>query len=269
VAVDSNNPSATAVEPVIENEIPTYRAISPMAVVSVILGLIGFFSFAETSFLAASVAAVVAGLYADWRIRRLPDVLTGRALAQVGVALGLVFGLGSLTIESVQYFIRKIEAERFAREYAGVLKDRTIAECLWYRLDPKSRQKLPPDSALVQFEKMSARDPKMFQEQVRPVKLIKDRLAKSSDSRVVLDRVEATAIDGLQVMARARLKIEAPGDGTPGENYVLLIIKGNRGRPYQWTLMRLDYPYVPGTSGADSFPIQPVDDGHGHGPGGH
>src|SRR3954469_19234646 len=56
----------------IENEIPAYRAISPMAIGSLVLGLISALSFADTTFLAASVLAVAAGIYAQWKIRKMP-----------------------------------------------------------------------------------------------------------------------------------------------------------------------------------------------------
>jgi hypothetical protein len=271
VAVDPNPPSATPVEAAIENEIPTYRAISSLAILSLILGLIALFSLIESFFIGVAVLAVAAGLYADWKIRRLPDVLTGRTLAQAGVALGLIAGLGAVTLGYIQSFIRDREAAQFARQYAQILKNRSIAECLFYRLPPEARKDSSPEAAMDQFQKMSRRDPRMFQEQVRPMDELKKRLAKSSDSRVVFDQVEATAVEGFDTLARVRLKVEAPGDGTLGENYALLLLKGKPGRPYQWSLMRMDYPYVPGRKGgADPFPgTEPIGDGHGHGGHGH
>ena len=46
----------------IENEIPTYRAISPQAVFSLILGCLAILSFAHWFFLRCAVAAVVLGV---------------------------------------------------------------------------------------------------------------------------------------------------------------------------------------------------------------
>ena len=75
---------------VIENEIPAYRAISPLAVLSLVLGLLSLLCFTDPSFLVVAALAVTAGLLADRKIQRMPDVLTGRRLAQAGVALGLL-----------------------------------------------------------------------------------------------------------------------------------------------------------------------------------
>ena len=107
----------------IENELPTYRAISSRAVLSVLCGILSLFSIANSFFFIFAVLAVVLGFTADWNIQRYPDILTGRRLAQTGVALGLIFGLGIFTVSSVQGFIRARNAESFAKHYAEVFKN--------------------------------------------------------------------------------------------------------------------------------------------------
>src|SRR5262245_38867194 len=59
----------------IENELPTYRAISNLAVFSVISGALASFSFADLTFLFFSVLAIVLGILAHRAIKRTPDVL--------------------------------------------------------------------------------------------------------------------------------------------------------------------------------------------------
>ena len=94
---------------VIENELPTYRAISPRAVFSLICGILALFSLAHPFFYVFAVLAVVLGLSADRNIQRYPDMLTGRGLAKAGAAMGLIFGLGVFTVTTVQGYHRVAE----------------------------------------------------------------------------------------------------------------------------------------------------------------
>ncbi|MBX6312515.1 MAG: DUF4190 domain-containing protein [Isosphaeraceae bacterium] len=149
----------------IENEIPAYRAISPMAVFSLVLGVLSALSFADYWFLGAAVAAIGTGWLADRKIRRLPDVLTGRGLAQAGIGLGLMFGLSSVTIGAVQYALLVRDAERFARSYAQVLRSGDLAQALHYKLAPQARRQQKPEETLKQFQQ-AARDPAMFETEV-------------------------------------------------------------------------------------------------------
>src|SRR5579875_3187357 len=79
LSVEEAPPKASA----IENEIPTYRAISNRAVFSVICGVLASFSFADLIFLVFAVLAVVLGVTANLAIKRKPDLLTGTRLANI------------------------------------------------------------------------------------------------------------------------------------------------------------------------------------------
>ena len=135
----------TSIEPVdspIENELPTYRAISARAVLSVICGGLAICSFADPSFYVFSVLAVVLGFWAHCAIRIYSDVLTGRRLASAGIALGLVFGLASFTYSTVQRFLWNRQAEQFARKYAEILQSPSFGDVLWYNTGPEMRKDL-------------------------------------------------------------------------------------------------------------------------------
>jgi len=101
----------------IENELSTYRAISQLAIFSLICGVLALFSFAHLFFLAFAILAVVFGILANRAITRLPDMLTGRRLANAGMALGLVFGLISSTYTIVQSLVLTREAQQFGQKY--------------------------------------------------------------------------------------------------------------------------------------------------------
>jgi uncharacterized protein DUF4190 len=269
VAIESTTPPAPNAPvqdelSIIENEIPAYRAISPMAVLSLILGLLSILCFADVMFVAAAVAAVVVGILADRKIQRLPDVLTGRGLAQAGIALGLIFSLSSVTIVAIQGIVRKNAASRFVNAYIKVLKEGTLDDCLWYRVPPAGREKTSPKEAVEQMRTMN-REPGMFEAQSAPIKAMRSRLASSPEQRISLDEIEDEGLDGLDPYASIRLRLEGPTSKQYPQSveYALLAMKGQReGGKLQWWLEDIRFPYQPKTHVVQP---KPVDDGHGHG----
>ena len=143
MAIDPNvtrtNPESKPAS-AIENEIPAYRAISPLAITSLILGALSILSFAHWFFLSFAVAAVVLGFLADRKIGRFSDVLTGRGFAQAGIGLGLIFGLAAVTTSAVQGYLRTSAATRFATAYAQVLQDKSLEDALWYQAPPEAAE---------------------------------------------------------------------------------------------------------------------------------
>ena len=144
-------PESTEISP-IENELPTYRAVSSRAVLSVMCGVVSIFSVASPFFYIFAVLAVVLGFTADWNILRYSDVLTGRRIAQTGAALGLIFGLSIFTINSVQGFVRSRNAEGFANHYASVMKNGSLADLMWLELAPGGRKSVTPKEVLEKYQ---------------------------------------------------------------------------------------------------------------------
>jgi hypothetical protein len=255
-----------AEEPVIENEFPAYRAISAMAVTSLLFGVLSILCFADSWFLVAAVAAIVTGALATRKIQRLPDVLTGRALAQAGIGMGLVFGLASITTEAVQGFIRSREALKFANEYVGALRGGGLAKAIWYRIPPAGRKETTPEQALEEMTKGN-RDASMFEMQTAQMQTLVKRLDSSAEETFSVVEVERHGLEGLDPYALVLLRLAGPGDKEkeipPHDDYALVIIKGKiNGKVYEWRVDDLIYPYKPKTHVVKA---KPVDDGHGHG----
>jgi hypothetical protein len=265
VAIDSNTPALEAKGPAIENEIPTYRAISGLAVISLILGLFSALSFAEYTFLIAAVLAVVTGLIAERRIRRLPDMLTGRGLAQAGIAMGLIFGLASVTIDQVQSFIRQRQARSFANSYVeNYIKKGGIPDAMFFRMPPEHRRNNTPQKAFDALQKqMQGRDQMMLQEQVRPIKTIKERLGSDPAESIEVAGIETHGQEGLNPFATVLIRLSGPGKGKyPAEDFALLAMKADvNGGKYDWWIDQMLYPYKPKSFTPKS---KPIDDGHGH-----
>ncbi len=80
-----------------------YRALSAAAVVSCVLGLLSVLAFADFWLGLVPLLAIVVGVIAWRQIAQSPDELTGRRLAQVGVALGIVFWAGGASWLSFVY----------------------------------------------------------------------------------------------------------------------------------------------------------------------
>jgi hypothetical protein len=253
----------------IENELPTYRAISNRAVFSVICGVLASFSFADLTFLVFAVLAIVLGVLANRAIRRNSDVLTGGRLANAGIAMGLIFGLTVITYTGIQAFILKREAAKFALEYAQVLQGKSLGEVLLYRDPPERRKDQNPAEKQKELDTMKERDRMMLEQRMGP--LMNLHKALQHGARIHFLNVEGQGADesltgGVYYYAAVLYEVEAAAargaQGTPQDQYALALLKGRpRGRHYEWWVDDIRFPYQP-----KSYQMQakPVDDGHGH-----
>jgi hypothetical protein len=262
VAIDHDAPVETERASAIENEIPAYRAISATAVASLLLGLLAALSFAEQNFLVAAVAAIVVGLYADRKIRRFPDLLTGRGLAQAGIALGLVFGLASITSTAVNRMVLYREAAKFGRKYAEALGSGQLDQAAYYKVPETERAKMTPQQVLEQM-KGSNPDRSMFDQQTGAIRAIQERL-KGADAHVAFVEVEAADYDRLTPVAAVIYEVHGHGqDGKETEALALVEIKAEAGgRGYRWYVSEVQFPYA-----RKSYVVKSTsagDGGHGH-----
>ncbi len=257
----------------IENELPSYRAISTLAVFSVLCGALAIFSFADLNFLAFAVLAVVLGVMANVAIKRNPDRLTGRGLANAGIALGLVFGLTVVTYTTVQAFILKREATKFALLYAKVLKEGSFGDVMLMRADPEARKNQTAAEAEQEFEKMRTRERGMADQKFAGLLDVRKALAPK-DTHLHLVGIEDQGEDEGRVarvgyFAFALYELEGPpGKGdSDARRFALAILKGYKsGRHYEWYVEDTMYPYTPKSY---QTAAKAVDDGHGHAPGAH
>ena len=265
MAIDPNvtrtNPESRPAS-AIENEIPAYRAISPLAITSLILGALSILSFAHWFFLSFAVAAVVLGFLADRKIGRFSDVLTGRGFAQAGIGLGLIFGLASVTTSAVQGYLRTSAATRFATAYAQVLQDKSLEDALWYQAPPDERKKKTSDQIAKEM-KEGMPDPGAFEMQTASLRQLKTRLEKDKDTKLRFSKIESHGVDGLTTFAAALLELTEPdAKHAHGDEFAMVVMKADntKGR-YEWRVDEIQYPYKPATYVPAA---KPVDDGHGH-----
>lgn len=255
--------------PALDYVVPAYRAVSPMAVVSLILGLSAILCFASLNFLAVSAAAIVTGLLAVRKIRRFPDMLTGIGLARSGVALGLIFAVASVTSNGLQYAVQRLEGSRFASAFADVLETQPIDYVVWYQVPSDQRKRTSPKQAMDELVK-SAPDPAMIDMRLGTAKALKARIASGPGHKVEYEGLQSVGPDGLDVMAVGRYKVTGPtSERFPdAEQQALAVFKAtvNSGR-YNWRLEELVFPY----NGKDAYTPSPAaasgggeGGGHGH-----
>ena len=85
----SSIPNATQPESEVE-----YRSVSPWAVVSLLLGILSIAAAFDRFFILIPLAGVIVGWKALRQLRRSKEVQTGIALARIGIATSVFFGLG-------------------------------------------------------------------------------------------------------------------------------------------------------------------------------
>lgn len=257
----------------IENELPTYRAISNRAIFSVICGALAAFSFAEMGFLVFAALAIGLGISAHRAIKRHPDLLTGARLANTGIGLGLVFSLAVLTYTTVMSIIITREAERFSATFAKVLKEGSFGDALLYRIPAEQRKDRTAASMEQEWEKQKAREHGLAETKMKGLMDLRQALTPK-DAHLRFVGVEAHGVDEERVdkvgyYAAVLYEVEHfdPKSGPAGGPYALALFKGvPSGRHIEWYNETISYPYRPSTFQLSG---KAIDDGHGHGTGGH
>ena len=249
----------------IENELPTYRAISWRAILSVLLGILALFSLAHPFFYLCAVLAVLLGITADWNIQRYSDILTGRKLAQTGVALGLIFGLGIFTVTTVRAIVRSRHAASYAKYYAEALKTASLPELLMLEVPPSQRGSVTSEDHMKRFESTKRKDPTL-EVKLTPIRSLKKRLDSSKDQGIHFVKLEKEGTEKLTYIALALFEIHGPetNEFPQKEEFALVRLHGSSegGKGFEWWVDDVSYPYKPSTA---TIIEKSGGDHHGHG----
>ncbi len=247
----------------IENELPAYRAVSATAVVSLIFGMLAIFSFVDLWFLVCGALAIALGLWADAKIRRYPDLLTGQRLARVGVGLGLVFVLSASTVHVTQALVLRRSAARFGTYYAKVLKASDLPHAVWYRQPESARKKKTADEFLKDIQNESRREPMMLDSYMGPVTGIQKRLQQEHWS-IRYREIEESGYDRVTPYAFLLFEMVPPaGPGKSAPEYAVVDLRSETNRPgFHWYIQDMKYPYQRRTH---QLPVKGPEDEHGHG----
>jgi predicted GIY-YIG superfamily endonuclease len=273
VASDQNtsimDPEVDQADSVIPNQLPAYRAISPLAVCSLFFGILASFSFAHSFFYVFAILAVAMGILAIRAIQHYPDMLTGSSLAKAGITLGLMFGLISATYTGVQTFVRTRAAESFSRKFAELLKSPSESDVVWYTVHPQQRKDKTPAQVLKEFDSSKAKERMMAEQRHGELRKLWKRLTSSTGEEIHFVKIQDLGLDeshGADVtfFAVALFEVEGPGNAEFPEKhqYAAAVLKGTaKGRHYEWWVEEVKYPYNLQTIAPT---VKPADDGHGH-----
>lgn len=264
----------------VENEIPTYRAISPLAIGSLFFGLLSILCFASLGFLIAAALAVLLGTLAARKIKLQPDILTGRGYAQLGIALGLICGLSATTYTVTQDFLLRRQAVKFMQgELIPTIADGDLNGVLWYKAPPDRRRSMTPEQVRKAMDNPNATGTAYIEAQTSgAVRLIQD-LKKWTGAVVEFGGIESIGREDTKPVAVALVRIRwpesheaasgddhdhaAPGTESRGDfaAFTLKSQQQNNSRSLSWWFDECYYPYAP-----ESYQpkAKAVDDGHGH-----
>lgn len=289
---------ATRASDAVLHDLPTYRAISPLAVASAAFGLFSGLSFVSLWWIVLAALAVLTGLLADRRIRRYPDMLTGRSFAHAGMAMGLIFSMTSVSY----YFWTHYELNREARAFALQITDEMnrantkrpieTKDIIWFMIPPEYRKGISPEEAgpkMAQFLESSAKAQGMDES-------IRQMLRYAGEGKKIqLVKIEDAAFQDRDGYAAVLLKV---GDGPhakghedhdhdhakaadpakpeskddrvagiigEGPDHARLVVHGQEsGNKLRWYVYQLQYPYVPKDEKLVVPQKKANDDGHGH-----
>ncbi len=245
----------------IENEIPSYRAVSRLAILSLLLGIMTVLTFASPWFALTGLAAIVVGALANRAIKRRNDVLTGTRLAQIGIAMGLIFSLSALTIGFVQGLKIKQSAAIFSREYAEVLKKGDLANSLWFRLDPEGRKHTDPQKYLLEIQSSSASNPDVIEMYLGGLQRLEQATGGKADIHYL--QMESHGLDGITPYAFAAFEVHGKNaEGKEQESFALVELRSPPdSASYDWYVKEFVYPYE---LKSHALKAKPIDDGHNH-----
>ncbi len=243
----------------IENEIGSYRAVSPLAVASLFLGLLGGLSFVGRNFLPFAAAAVVVGALAIRSIGRYPDLLTGRRLAEFGIALGLICGLSSFTSSYVRGKMIEQQAAGFAKTFVEALNTKDVGEILFLQMPESQRLTTTPAKFLQEIQEQSAgafeSDPRTM-----AIKELTNRLERSAEETAHFVKIEGSGYEGIKPVAFAVVELDGPAaEREPNMRHALLTLHSSDldGRR-TWFVQEIRFPYKSGLMATE------VESAHGH-----
>ncbi len=278
-------PATDIVEGSIDENVLTYRAVHPLAIVSLILGILSVFCFVSPYFLAVALLAVICGGFALRAIHRQSDQFVGGGFCRVGLTLALVCAGASVTISSMQDYLLRSEMRKFLRAYEVVLKEGSLADVVFYRTFPPVRFGFTHAGLLEDYQTPRENaDTERINEIVSSVRVIRERVqgrvkgrdpdplrfvkllsAEYDTKSQVANAIGLYQFDGgADYSPHINNKVQAMPDldglsKPEGYEYVLVVLRGlprskfltedlsneESGYSFLWYIDNLRYPYTP------------------------
>jgi hypothetical protein len=132
-----------------EGDIVGYSAISPAAIVALVLGLASFFAIGNLLWLILPALAIVAALMALAQIARSDGSISGRWAAVAGLSLALLFASTSIARSVSRAMHLRSSARTLADEWLELVRRGQLEQAHQWHLPAEERQN--PGVSLAQF----------------------------------------------------------------------------------------------------------------------
>jgi len=186
-----------------------YSQVSPMAVIALVLGLASPLAFIGPLFFLFPMAAIGAALLALGAIARSGGTLTGRGLAQIAIALGLVCTVAPVVRGSVRDSLLKAQAADTAQRWFRMLADGQLSDAMEL-LSGEGRGALVPSAGMGQ--------PPLPEDEAQTIAL--DRLrsdpltrALNSGATATTESVTDPIFDGPKTLVATTFMVDDPLTG--------------------------------------------------------
>jgi hypothetical protein len=123
-----------------EAGVTQYQAVSPLAVIAVVLGLLSFLAFVSPVLWILPIAAFAVSIVALVRIARFTPALIGRKAALVGLALAVVAGMGGATAWYVDRWMVCQEAQQVGMLWMDYMVKNQPHRAFEMTIPPAARQ---------------------------------------------------------------------------------------------------------------------------------
>jgi hypothetical protein len=108
--------------------VANYRALSVLAIFSLLIGLASSLSLLAKGFLLLPLSGLAVALLALRRIALSDGRLAGRGTAIAGLVLCVAFGAAALTRDAVSRYLRTSQAEEFAAQWLALVASNETAQ---------------------------------------------------------------------------------------------------------------------------------------------
>jgi hypothetical protein len=125
-----------------DEEVTRYRALSALAVVALLAGLLSPLAMFAAMFWLVPLAAVVLSGLALWRVATCSADLVGHRAAFVGLMLGAAFLVAAPVDDLVYRYCLRRQARQFAEIWIDAVRHGEVYKAHHLMIDPKRRQPL-------------------------------------------------------------------------------------------------------------------------------
>lgn len=120
-------------------EIP-YQALSGLAVVALLVGLLSWIAFLSPALVVVPLAGFLLSAVALTRIARQSPALIGRKVALAGLVLSLLFGIAAPAERSTYRWLLRREARQVAFQWFDYLRNDQPSDAMGLSIDPLARR---------------------------------------------------------------------------------------------------------------------------------